>query len=321
MAGAFSVVLSLGPDPFEMERLHYIAAALAQVEGNNLLSLVILDDCKAPRDYESIATLLGPEKIRIYPSPRRFRGHYWRGGLATNYLFGFEAAFGSGFPEFIIMIDSDCLVLRSFSESLSKQFRANASLGIIASGVTTEPTGRPVPRSSWRDHAWRDHLFKWSRRLRLRRTPFPRLETAFFGNNRIIRRLFLNAFNNGWHEVAYPQGGAFAVSASFYSAYVQHQLTGRHGLWLKTDLTYDLIFGLLCAAFDLQAVDDNGPGGTFAISYQRLPFPPGELVRGGYAWVHSLKCNSVGEERALRNELLNRGQLSCRPYKNSQTTE
>jgi len=225
MAGAFSVVLSLGPDPFEMERLHYIAAALAKVEGNNLLSLIILDDCKLARDYESIATLLGHRKLQIYPSPRQFRGHHWRGGLATNYLFGFEAAFGSGSPEFIIMIDSDCLLLRSFAGGLSDRFRANANLGIIASGIKADPTGRLPPECTWRDH-----FFKWSRRLRFRRTPFPRLETAFFDNNRTIRRLLLNAFNNGWHKVASPQGGAFAVSASFYKAYVQHQLTGRHGL-------------------------------------------------------------------------------------------
>ena len=202
------------------------------------------------------------------------------------------------------MIDSDCLLLRSFAGGISNQFRTNANLGIIASGIKTDPTGQPAPECTWRDH-----FFKWSRRLRFRRTPFPRVETAFFGNNRTIRRLLLNAFNNGWHEVASPQGGAFAVSASFYKAYVQHQLTGRHGLWLKTDLTYDLIFGLLCAAFDLQAVDDNGPAGTFAVTYQGLAFPPGELVRRGYAWVHSLKCKSVEEERALRNDLLHKARL------------
>jgi len=308
MAGTFSVVLSLGPDPFEMERLHFIAAALAKVEGSNLISLIVLDDCEPARDYESVATLLGHKKLQIYPSPRQFRGHHWRGGLATNYLFGFEAAFRSGSPEFIIMIDSDCLVLRSFAGGLLDRFRANANLGIIASGIKTDPTGQPAPECTWRDH-----FFKWSRRLRFRRTPFPRVETAFFGNNRTIRRLLLDAFNNGWHEVASPQGGAFAVSASFYEAYIQHQLAGRHGLWLKTDLTYDLIFGLLCAGFDLQAVDDNGKGGTFGVLYQGLPFPPEELVRRGYAWVHSLKCKSVEEERALRNGLLHAARLELAP--------
>ena len=308
MAGSFSVVLSLGPDPFEMERLHYIAAALAKVEGNNLLSLIILDDCKPARDYESVGTLLGHEKLQIYPSPRQFRGHHWRGGLATNYFFGFEAAFSSGSPEFTIMIDSDCLLLRSFAGGLSEKFRANANLGIIASGIKSDPTGQPAPECTWRDH-----FFKWSRRLRFRRTPFPRLETAFFGNNRTIRRLLLDAVHNGWHKIASPQGGAFAVSRSFYEAYVQHQLAGRHGLWLETDLTYDLIFGLLCAAFDLQAVDDNGPGGTFAVTYQGLPFPPKELVRRGYGWVHSLKCKSVEEERALRNDLLRSARLKLPP--------
>jgi hypothetical protein len=69
----------------------------------------------------------------------------------------------------------------------------------------------------------------------------------------------------------------------------------------------------LCAAFDLQAVDDNGPGGTFAVSYQGLPFPPGELVRRGYAWIHSLKCKSVKEERALRNDLLHTARLKLPP--------
>ena len=304
MVGAFSVVLSLGPDPFEMERLHYIAAALAKHEESNLLSLIILDDCKPARDYESLATMLGHEKLQIFPSPRRFRGHHWRGGLATNYLFGFEAAFGSGSPEFVVMIDSDCFLLRPFADTLSGQFRADVNVGIVASGIAAEPTGQPVQRCSWRDH-----LFKWSRWLRLRRTPFPRLETGFFGRNRTIRRLFLNAFNNGWHELQYPQGGAFAVSASFYETYVQHNLGGRHGIWLRTDMTYDLIFGLLCTAFNLQAVDDNRPEGTFAVSYQRLPFPPGELVRNGYAWVHSLKCSDVDEERSLRNELLRVSQL------------
>src|SRR6266436_1432292 len=185
MAGAFSVVLSLGPDPLEMERLHYIAAALAKVEGNNLISLIVLDDCKPARDYESVGTLLGHKKLQIYPSPRQFRGHHWRGGLATNYL-----------------------LLRSFAGGISDRFRANANLGIIASGIKTDPTGQPAPECTWRDH-----FFKWSRRLRFRRTPFPRVETAFFGNNRTIRRLLVNAFNNGWHEVASPQGGAFAVSA------------------------------------------------------------------------------------------------------------
>src|SRR5205814_5025607 len=102
MAGAFSVVLSLGPDPFEMERLYYIAAALAKLEANNLVSLIILDDCKPARDYESIAAFLGHKKLQVYPSPRQFSGHHWRSGLATNYFFGFEAAFSSGSPEFIV---------------------------------------------------------------------------------------------------------------------------------------------------------------------------------------------------------------------------
>jgi hypothetical protein len=301
----FSLVVSIGPGDFEIERLRAVIDALSKVEPKAVSAVVILDDARVSRDFSFVNGAFGRDVLELIKSPRDFSGDHWRGGLTVNYLAGLERAFAVRDVDFAMVIDSDALPLRSFSHRVGNAFAINPELGVLGSGVVCHPDGKPRGLCTWDRQ-----LKKWRKLVRMRREPFPRVESAFGGKNAHIRSVFLQAFPNGDEDIVYPQGGAFAVSRAFISAYEQKGYSNSHRAWLHTDMPYDVAFGVLNMALGLQAQDDNGVGGVFGVAYRGLPFQPELLVEREYAWVHSLKSESAEMERGQRGLLIKRCGLS-----------
>lgn len=287
-----------------MERFRAVMQVLAAVEKEAVCRVVVLDDSKAARDFGFVNLWLGKDALELVQSPRNFEGDHWRGGLTVNYLSGLQRAFDAPQVDFAMVIDSDALPLRPFSDRVGKIFAENQRLGVLGSGVLSHPDGSPRGLCTWDKQ-----LKKWRKLVRLRREPFPRIETALGGGNAHVRRVFLRAFPIGNEEVLYAQGGAFAVSRSFISAYTNAGYADTYSAWLHTDMPYDVAFGVINMALGLEAKDDNHDGGVFGVVYRGLPFEPDLLLSRNHAWVHSLKTENPEREREQRNYLVEKSGL------------
>jgi hypothetical protein len=295
----FSVLLSLGPEEFEMNRAASLLRWLFHFEANHVSAVVISDDARQPRDFGFITTLAPQVRTILLHSPRRLGGDAWRGGLATNYFSGFARAFDEPEIAMCLVLDSDAFVMRPFFHRAKQIFSQDSRLGILGSCFEYDPRGNSVPPSTWRRN-----LAKWNKLIRLRKRPFFHVETALYGRNKKIRQLLHLAAKNGWRLGANAQGGAFLISRRVYEKCVHERLFEDPFLWQNTDLSYDVIFSLMCVALGFRIKDDNRANGIFGVQYRGLPFPPAQLVERDYALVHSLKMPSHAEEIELRDSLI-----------------
>jgi hypothetical protein len=79
-------------------------------------------------------------------------------------------------------------------------------------------------------------------------------------------------------------------------------------LWLDLRLGEDQMMGILCCLADLQAVDFSACGDVFGVQFSGLAFPPDELLRLGYAIIHSVKNDPTHSEAHIRSFFRSRRQ-------------
>jgi hypothetical protein len=299
---SFSVVLAVGPGAVERARLSDLLATLAAFEAKALREIIIVDDGAGltRADFYGHPAHLLP--LRIESSRRVGRGCHWRGGLATNIFWGFKQAWRQSGSHFLLKLDTDSLILRPCSSQIFAKFSSsNAKIGILGSCFLQNLHGDERPPSTWQVN-----LAKWMKRVRLRRNPFPHIETAIFGRNKRIRELILRALENGWPLGQCAQGGGYAVGARLLATWSRAGYLDDDFLWLHTDLTEDVISALLCYAAGHEISDFNSLGDPFGVQYRGLGFSVPDLFAREYGIVHSVKMPNLELERELRRELLGR---------------
>jgi hypothetical protein len=92
-------------------------------------------------------------------------------------------------------------------------------------------------------------------------------------------------------------GGAYAVSRSLLD--LAGDWTWRP--WVNSDLSEDVVLGLLCAAAGLRMEGLVASGDPFGVSWRGLPGDPDDLIKRGFSIVHSLKDCAYGTEWQLRD--------------------
>ena len=97
---------------------------------------------------------------------------------------------------------------------------------------------------------------------------------------------------------AHCLGGAYAVSRSFLD-----RADLRWRPWVGTGLSEDVVVGVLCAAAGLEMRSMTAPGEPFAVAWRGLPGTPQSILDSGHSIVHSVKADTLEQERALRAQL------------------
>ncbi len=292
----FSVVVAVGPGPHEVERTLDLIQQIDRFEQSSIGEFLIVNDTKDMGRWNEILSRY--PFVRILESVRQGQGDSWRGGMAVNILGGIDSAFRHKPISFILKVDTDSFILRSFSHEIGDAFEQDSSLGTIGSCFRNDLDGKLVPPSTWQVN-----LRKYLKLFRLRRNPFPHLETALWGRHRLIRTLIHQAVAHGWPLGSCAQGGGYAVSRRAFDFWTKNGFCEDPLLWLNTDLGEDVILSLLTYAAGLEIADLNQPGQPFGVIYQNLAVPPFELKRRNYAIVHSLKSKSWNEEEEVRRIL------------------
>ena len=294
-AGDFAAIAAVGPGANELLRLQDLLAQLSTYESDRFAELVLVDDSKGAHDW---SVLRPPQRVRVIPAKRSGRGDSWRGGLATNILWGIEEGFRDPRVKFIVKLDTDSFVIAPFANKISQQFEANRNAGVLGSCFEIDLHEQRVPSSTWERN-----IVKYAKLIRFRRRPMPRLETALFGKNRVIRRLISMALAHNWASGACAQGGGYAVCRELFIRWKEHGFLNEPLLWLETDLGEDVVVALLCFAAGREILDFNRPGEVFGVQYCGLGFAPEELSRRGYSIVHSVKSECWDSEVRIRDAL------------------
>lgn len=292
----FSIVLSVGPDPHEILRLGDLLEQMDHFEKSTLCEVIVVDDSAGTCRWEPLLEIHPSLKVRL--SPRRGQGDPWRGGLITNTLFAFKAAFENDDVDWVLKLDTDSYVIRSFSRQINEFLAFNPQAGLVGSCYQKDLHGNTVPSSTWKVN-----LTKYAQLVRVRRLPIPHLETAFFGRRRRIRYLLKVAISKGWQWGACPIGGGYVLARSLFERWTELDFLTDDLLWVKTDLGEDVAVALLCFAAGFHILDYNQPGEVFGVQYRGLGFSPAEIFKRDYSVLHSVKMNDWKAEDELRQEL------------------
>jgi hypothetical protein len=281
----FTVVVPVGPDEAELERLGDLLDSLRIHGQAEAAKVVLIDDCPQPRALE-----------RYWPGTTIVRTGLWNGEVPdplSAMTAGTIEALKHADGAFALKLDTDALIIAPFAETLADVFASDPSLGVVGAYDRSPDGGRrdwsmwagPIRRSTWPVRLRRTH--RGSRRI-------VRLGAA---ERASARRTVTAARRNPRYELgAHCLGGAYAVSSRLLS----HAPEWDARAWKNANLGEDVVLGLLCAAAGLSMrgmVDDGEP---FGVRWEGLPAAPRQLVDRGFSIVHSLKSGEHGTEAELR---------------------
>ena len=281
----YAVLVPIGPDARDVDRLHALAAELKRHEDPAEIRLVIVDDAPAARelglDWSDQVTLRTPlwQERR---APDALSAH------VAGTLEGLTLARGL---EFAVKLDTDAAVIGSFSHRIRAAF-ADRHLGVVGSYDRTS-TGATRDWSGWRrtiDRATLPMVINRGRGLTSPRYRSRKHRHAV----REIRDVAFRFAPPGAHCL----GGAYAVSDRFLQAAA---LDWRP--WRGTHLGEDVVIGLLCSHAQLRMCSLTDIDEPFALAWRGLPGSPAELRAHGHSIVHSVKRDDPRDEQLLRAAL------------------
>jgi hypothetical protein len=285
----FGVIIPVGPGDREMARLHQLLAELAAHEDRQDVFLAIADDDPTPRRIHA-----DWPNVEVFRTGSRERGDVLDayGAMVATTLEGLCICRDRG-VDMAVKLDTDAAVIGPFSARIRAAFSRRPSLGVVGSYDLTSTGGRR-DWSVWAGRLRRAHL-----PLRLVRAPRGRLSLRYKSrrDRHAVRRLVCAARRHA-PEGAHCLGGAYAVSRAFLDR--AELETDR---WLGTGLGEDVVVGTLCSAAGLYMRSLVGRGQPFALAWRGLPASPAELAQGDHSLVHSVKADTLEDERAIRAAL------------------
>jgi hypothetical protein len=284
-AGDYSVLVPVGPGELEIERMHDTLESVRAFESSDEIHLILVDDNPVPRD---LARHAGD-----WASLDLVRTPLWEEGAPDPYsamtagtIEGMRVAARER-PKFLLKLDTDALVVGPTADRLRRVF-ADDLVG-MAGSYTHTCTGN---RRDWRG---------WERPIRLAahsvaRGPGRAIRVRSPRHARAVRRSLALARANGYEVGAHCLGGAYAVGARLLER--EELLDWRP--WVGTDISEDVVVGLLTFAAGLHVRGYVEPGRVFALGWRELPLPPEQILARGYGVVHSVRDQPYGGERELR---------------------
>jgi hypothetical protein len=284
----FAVVAPVGPGDREVERVRDLLESLETFEGGNY-RFVLVDDQQGPSRFSSIVPETLRDRFTEIKNPRNGRGSGWAAGCAVAVLTGLNELAKAGLSfEFVLKLDTDALVIRPFSQALSRMFAIRPEVGMV--GTIRDPnmpergdeTVRPLGRAL-------DKLMKQFTVWRATKCGGLTFQIALWGRFRLIRDTIRHAFINGFRVGEHCYGGGYALSHACIRALQERGLLARPCVWLPTPLVEDMIVSLCVKSVDLALQDASGQEEPFAIRFRGLPDRPENLVARGHSIIHSVK--------------------------------
>ena len=221
----------------------------------------------------------------------------WSDGLTVGILAGLQWVARQMPPaKFVLKLDTDSLVIGPFSDKVEGFFQRQVNVGMIGTHLR-EPGGAPT--NSIRD---------WAPRIKKLQRPFTiwkskkrwHFQFGFWGRDRRIQKLIAAASDLGYVPGESCQGGAYALSATALQRLSGQGLLDDSLLFIDRRLTEDVVVALLTRLVRLQLADFNAHGQPFGVTWRGLCASPPELLRCGYAIIHSVKDAEAFLERETR---------------------
>jgi hypothetical protein len=290
---SFAVVVPVGPQPLEVERLIDLAESLAAYETGPAW-FVMVDDSPVRRSLQDIIELPpGLTSIALHHvrdhRPVRFRHG---GGLCSPVLTALKWVQANTNARFVLKLDTDSLVINPVCERLSRVFDVNPSLGMVGAH-TLSPDGS---KRLWDFHGatvmrMLKPPFDWRRPLRGFRGEEPTNEQAA-----LIRRALANGYEPGEHCL----GGGYALSRTMLDRMAEAGYLDEPRQWTQVDLAEDVMIGIHARAVGSSLANQVRPGEVFGVRYQGLHALPKQLVEEGFGVIHSVKNDSRMTEPDIR---------------------
>lgn len=288
-----AVVVPVGPDPHEVERLGDLACAIAAHEPEAGV-LVIVDDAPEPRDLASGLALPPTMAVVSLHHTRPTRRHFSRGkGICSVVLQGMKWVQAHTRAPFAVKLDTDSLVIGPYRQRLVASFQRNPKLGMVGAHRTT-------PRGQARDFFTHgDSLRAITRRFDWRH---PRASLREWRDplKARVRGLLGAAQANGYEPGEHCLGGGYAVSRRLLDEMAAAGHLDDPSLWLQADLPEDVTVGLHVGAHGLAFADAVDEGEVFGVRYIGLAFPPAELLARRHAIIHAVKNDPDLSEDEIR---------------------
>lgn len=289
-----AVLVAVGPNPLELERLRDLADALAAHEPGGGL-LVLVDDNPEPRDLDLGLSL--PSNWRAVsvhhrrPESRQFtRGK----GICSVILLGLQWIQAHTDAAFVLKLDTDSLVIGPYRQRILEAFGANPGVGKLGA-YETLPHGEAcdwsmhIPtlktlgaRINWRRPRWT--LRTWNDPLKAQ-----------------VRRVRSAAEGHGYRPAEHCTGGGYALSRPALDAMAAAGHLDAAMLWAGADLPEDVMVGLHVRAAGFGFADLTARGEVFGVRYIGLSFPPAELLARGYSVIHAVKNDPDLSEADIRS--------------------
>lgn len=294
MDDRFAVILPIGPATEEVVRARDLLDSLQAFEAGNY-TLVLVDDHVGGRNLcEEVAGGGGFPCVAI-TNPRCGRGDGWGSGAAAGTLAALQVA--SQFPdhEFVIKLDTDSLVIDAFSDRVAHEFRCRPELGLL---------GAYQFSPAWdRDRSSAPALEKLLRQWAVwRRTPLGGMavQVGCLGRYGCIRNVIRRALLNGYRLGEHCSGGGYAISMHAVRALKKEKLLDDPLLWLKTPLGEDTVLALCVQAAGFLIQQGEAQREVFGVKHRGLMDAPEQLLKRGYAIIHSVKDHDRCREEQTR---------------------
>ena len=291
----FSVLIPVGPDAVELERLADTLDSLRAHESPSEIRLILVDD--APRPRPVLAQVDWPDRPTVIRTPvwGRWREPYFKTALIAGAMEGLREAARAD-TDFCVKIDTDALVIAPFSNKIRAAFDADPRLGMVGS-YDKKCTGedrdfshkaRVIASTARRVHV----LTRTSGRQLPKRVSY---KTG--ARRRRARQLIDQATANGYQMGAHCLGGAYAISPAMLARGALLDYEPWADTW---DCGEDVTVSLTVFAAGLRIrgmVERNQP---FGLAWKGLPASPEWLVEHGSSLIHSTKDFNGSDEQAMR---------------------
>jgi hypothetical protein len=203
---------------------------------------------------------------------------------------------GNTDAQFSLKLDTDALVIGSFSETLGAFFDAHPDVGQVGTfEASCDGTRREDPNAE----RWVRARAKFAKVWRGGRLG-AHVEVAGSGWRRRLRQRIRTARTNGYQDGAHCQGGAYALSRATLDRLHAAGDLANPVQWLPAAMPEDVLMTILVQATQLKCAGLAGRGEPFGVTHRGLPYAPPQLVERGYSIIHSVKDHLEFSEDATR---------------------
>jgi hypothetical protein len=290
----YAALVAVGPGDREVERLRDLIAALGHYEPGQA-TLVIVDDDPVARDLDRLPAPPGLRLVAVHHRRDSQARIFSKGkGICSVVMTGLAWIQAHADVRFVVKLDTDSLVIAPFRQRILALLDRDGSIGMIGAysrapgGGSRDwsPHHRPIATLS------RHPLLHRLLALR-RRTPQRVVIPAEVNGH--MHTLVHAASRHGYTPGEHCLGGGYALNATLLDRMAALGWLDTAPLWAMIDLPEDVMVGLHVRATGFGFLNNVDDGEVFGVRHIGLPFPPAELADRGYAIIHAVKNDDIGE--------------------------